>query len=196
MSHLWGVAILGAEPTAVTRTLRRGSKGDDVRIVQRALTDAGFSLGSIDGDFGPKTDQAVRAFQKARGLAVDGVVGPATTAALGIRGTALPALPAAPQNSPAAPSAPAPTARPQAAAPSGRSVLPDGWVEPDWSFQPVPPIALKPTAPGQAQPVPQVPQVDPSESFLTKKVAGVPVWGVGLAAVGAGGLGFALLRKR
>lgn len=67
-------------PSAVALpTLRRGSKGDDVRTVQRAL---GFTGSDVDGDFGPKTERAVRAFQASKGLQVDGVVGKNTWAAL------------------------------------------------------------------------------------------------------------------
>ena len=51
------------------RTLRKGDKGDDVKTLQKLLgiTD--------DGDFGKKTEAAVIAFQKAKGLTADGVVG-------------------------------------------------------------------------------------------------------------------------
>lgn len=58
-------------------------QGDDVKALQRALSAAGFPLGA-DGDFGPKTDAAVRAFQRAKGLRPDGKVGPATRARLGL----------------------------------------------------------------------------------------------------------------
>ncbi len=51
--------------------LRKGSKGADVEKLQRLLG----SL-TVDGDFGAKTDAAVRAFQKSHGLTVDGIVGP------------------------------------------------------------------------------------------------------------------------
>lgn len=63
-------------------TLRRGSSGADVTQLQRALARDGFDPGSVDGKFGPATERAVRAFQKANGLDVDGVVGPKTRAAL------------------------------------------------------------------------------------------------------------------
>jgi peptidoglycan hydrolase-like protein with peptidoglycan-binding domain len=65
-----------------TRLLRQGSAGSDVTALQQALTDLGFSPGSIDGKFGPLTAAAVRAFQTAHNLAVDGVVGTQTRAAL------------------------------------------------------------------------------------------------------------------
>lgn len=64
-------------------TLRRGSRGDAVRDLQQRLLGAGFNPGPVDGIFGQGTDGAVRAFQRSRGLAVDGIVGPLTWAALG-----------------------------------------------------------------------------------------------------------------
>jgi hypothetical protein len=54
-----------------------------VTRLQQQLKAAGFSPGSIDGDFGPATRAAVVAFQKDRGLVADGIVGPATHGALG-----------------------------------------------------------------------------------------------------------------
>jgi peptidoglycan hydrolase-like protein with peptidoglycan-binding domain len=56
--------------------------GDDVAQVQLALKDKGFDPGTIDGVFGPYTERAVKAFQKAKNLEVDGIVGEKTTAAL------------------------------------------------------------------------------------------------------------------
>lgn len=70
------------QPADDRPTLRRGSTGDAVRRLQTALTAAGFDPGPVDGIFGSRTDGAVRAFQGARGLAVDGIVGPLTWAAL------------------------------------------------------------------------------------------------------------------
>lgn len=55
----------------------------NVRQLQLALYQHGFSPGSIDGQMGPKTIAAVRAFQAAKGLKVDGVVGPVTLFHLG-----------------------------------------------------------------------------------------------------------------
>jgi len=49
-----------------------------IKQVQLALKKAGFYKGDIDGKQGPKTKEAIRAFQKARGLKVDGVVGKTT----------------------------------------------------------------------------------------------------------------------
>lgn len=61
---------------------KRGAKGNDVGAIQSALSNRGFSPGNVDGAFGPKTEAAVRAFQKANGLKVDGIVGPKTRAAM------------------------------------------------------------------------------------------------------------------
>lgn len=57
-------------------TLRKGDRGDAVVALQRAL---GITP---DGDFGPKTEAAVRLFQADQGLVVDGVAGPQTLAAV------------------------------------------------------------------------------------------------------------------
>jgi hypothetical protein len=63
-------------------TLRVGSSGAEVRSLQQALATAEFYRGTIDGRFGGQTYASVRAFQAARGLPVDGVVGPQTWDAL------------------------------------------------------------------------------------------------------------------
>ena len=53
-----------------------------IKKVQLALTQAGFDPGPIDGELGPRTDQALRSFQRANGLEPDGVVGVKTWTAL------------------------------------------------------------------------------------------------------------------
>lgn len=64
--------------------LRKGSKGDEVKEVQRRLKKWGYYSGSVDGVFGKGTRAAVIAFQKKNGLTADGVVGKATYKALGM----------------------------------------------------------------------------------------------------------------
>ena len=61
--------------------VKRGCKGGAVERLQTWLVDLGYPL-SVDHDFGPATDAAVRAFQQAQGLTVDGYVGKMTWAAL------------------------------------------------------------------------------------------------------------------
>lgn len=69
-------------PTALrtqpsSTVLRRGSSGTEVRQLQQALKDRGYDI-AVDGRFGPNTEAAVRRFQAAQGLTVDGLAGPAT----------------------------------------------------------------------------------------------------------------------
>lgn len=61
--------------------LRMGAKGARVRELQALLVRAGYQV-KVDGDFGPSTKKAVRAFQEANGITVDGVAGPQTQKAL------------------------------------------------------------------------------------------------------------------
>jgi spore germination protein len=64
------------------RTLRRGSRGQDVADVQSRLRALGYNPGPVDGVFGQQTEQAVIQFQRDRGLTPDGIVGPITYNAL------------------------------------------------------------------------------------------------------------------
>ena len=58
-------------------TLRRGARGELVTQLQDLLYKDGFPL-AIDGIFGPKTQAAVKSFQRKYSLVVDGIVGPKT----------------------------------------------------------------------------------------------------------------------
>jgi Transglycosylase SLT domain/Putative peptidoglycan binding domain len=64
------------------RLIRRGMVGWDVSVLQFRLSRRGARVRGIDGIFGPNTLGAVRRFQSSRGLAEDGLVGPATRRAL------------------------------------------------------------------------------------------------------------------
>jgi peptidoglycan hydrolase-like protein with peptidoglycan-binding domain len=63
------------------RALRAGAAGTDVRELQRALREAGFSV-KVDGHFGPSTVRVVKRFQRAANLTPSGTVGRKTVAAL------------------------------------------------------------------------------------------------------------------
>jgi hypothetical protein len=65
-----------------SQTLQPGNTGTQVKELQQALTTLGYSPGKADGDYGIGTKVAVEKFQLAKGLAADGVVGPATLAAI------------------------------------------------------------------------------------------------------------------
>jgi peptidoglycan hydrolase-like protein with peptidoglycan-binding domain len=67
-------------------TLRRGDSGAAVVELQRRLRSLGYWLGAVDGSYGLTVEQAVMAFQKVEGLAVDGVAGPGTQEALASAG--------------------------------------------------------------------------------------------------------------
>jgi peptidoglycan hydrolase-like protein with peptidoglycan-binding domain len=58
--------------------LRKGATDPAVRDLQAALKALGFNPGPIDGVFATTTEAAVKAFQQARGIAVDGIVGKVT----------------------------------------------------------------------------------------------------------------------
>ena len=74
-------------PSTSRPTLRRGSTGGDVIYLQSLFNRAypAYSKLAVDGDFGPAMESVVREFQRRAGLGVDGVVGPATWRALGVR---------------------------------------------------------------------------------------------------------------
>jgi peptidoglycan hydrolase-like protein with peptidoglycan-binding domain len=76
----FGTGGTGATPTN-QQPVGQGETGDRVRQLQERLNQLGFKL-AVDGQFGPKTLAAVKAYQKANGLKVDGLVGPLTTGAL------------------------------------------------------------------------------------------------------------------
>ncbi|HJQ51420.1 MAG TPA: peptidoglycan-binding domain-containing protein [Gaiellaceae bacterium] len=77
-------ATTATKPTtqAPQQTLSPGDTGEQVKVLQRALTALGFSPGKPDGDYGPATKVEVEKFQLSKGLAEDGVVGQQTLAAL------------------------------------------------------------------------------------------------------------------
>ena len=86
----------GIDPAGNFPTLRRGSEGELVKSLQKRLNkEIGAGL-QVDGIYGKLTEEAVKVYQKAHKLTVDGVVGPKTWAELGV-------LPDAPDTEPEAP---------------------------------------------------------------------------------------------
>ena len=71
----------------IASNLGLGSSGSQVSCLQSTLNGLGYNSGPVDGSFGGMTFRAVLAFQRAKGLAVDGLVGHQTATALGIWGT-------------------------------------------------------------------------------------------------------------
>lgn len=63
------------------KAIKYGMKGDEVTNLQTSLKNAGYNI-DVDGSFGPQTLEAVKQYQAANGLTVDGMVGPQTSAVL------------------------------------------------------------------------------------------------------------------
>jgi peptidoglycan hydrolase-like protein with peptidoglycan-binding domain len=82
-----GSGIVPAAASAGRPTIAKGATGQAVKDLQAKLK-ADYPLYAkalvVDGDFGAKTDAAVREFQRRAGLVVDGIVGPKTWAKLGL----------------------------------------------------------------------------------------------------------------
>ena len=77
-SNLAVDGIFGNQTASAIRNIKKGSQGNYVKILQGFLICKGYNTGGLDGDFGAKTDNALRAFQSDNGLYVDGVAGKAT----------------------------------------------------------------------------------------------------------------------
>jgi hypothetical protein len=67
---------------APATTLAPGSSGAQVKRLQHALAQLGYSPGQVDGSYGPGTEKALKRFQQANGLQPDGVLGAKTLRAL------------------------------------------------------------------------------------------------------------------
>ena len=67
---------------AQAAAMKVGSSGAEVRYLQQNLIGLGFLEGEADGNYGPKTAEAVRQFQAEFGLAMDGSAGKATQTAV------------------------------------------------------------------------------------------------------------------
>ena len=74
--------VLGAQSFKFTKSMKNGSKGDEVMELQKFLSTKGYYNGKADGKFGPKTKASLAKFQVANKLKGDGVVGSVTRAIL------------------------------------------------------------------------------------------------------------------
>lgn len=97
-------AIERATTPVPTARLSQGSKGEQVRELQNALVKLGFmtqaQMNTGPGTFGPRTDAALKAFQRSHGLTADGIYGPRSQAALrsALGGGTTPVNPTIPTN--------------------------------------------------------------------------------------------------
>lgn len=69
---------------AISALSKLGSRGEEVRRVQKKLKELGYYKGSVDGIYGSATQKAVKAFQKNCGITADGIAGPKTLKFLGL----------------------------------------------------------------------------------------------------------------
>ena len=84
-----GVAVISAKmisdrQESIDVLSKMGSRGSEVRQIQTLLQGYGVYNGKIDGIYGTKTREAVKAFQRYNGLTVDGIAGPQTLKKMGI----------------------------------------------------------------------------------------------------------------
>lgn len=78
----------GSSSTKSSGTLKKGSKGDNVKALQNALNSLGYGNLAVDGVMGTQTINALKKFQKDSGLSADGVFGSKTQSALSAKGFA------------------------------------------------------------------------------------------------------------
>ena len=71
----WFIKDENTSQQTINRTLRKGDKGEDVKLLQTWLNKLGYDCGKADGIFGTKTLLAVKKFQKDHYLAIDGIIG-------------------------------------------------------------------------------------------------------------------------
>lgn len=72
------------EGESVQTLSKIGSRGNEVRQIQKKLKELGYYKGSVDGIYGTGTQKAVRSFQKNCGITADGIAGPKTLKYLGL----------------------------------------------------------------------------------------------------------------
>ena len=84
ISSYIGVTVFLNKNNTIEVLSKYGSRGDEVRQIQTKLKRWGYYSGNIDGIYGTQTLNAVKYFQRKNGLAVDGIAGPKTLAAMGI----------------------------------------------------------------------------------------------------------------
>lgn len=81
-SYVVNASSSSSSSSSTKSYLSKGDSGNDVKKLQTMLNACGYNCGTVDGDFGSKTEKALRAFQSDHKLAVDGLYGPKSKSAL------------------------------------------------------------------------------------------------------------------
>ena len=84
---IYNGAITIRNGESVVTLSKLGSRGDEVRRIQKKLRSLGYYKGAVDGVYGTGTQKAVREFQQNCGIKADGIAGPKTIRYLGLEGT-------------------------------------------------------------------------------------------------------------
>lgn len=79
------ILIILLAQNASAAIYKQGSQGQQVKQIQQVLQKTGHYKGNLDGIYGPQTYNAVKAFQRSVGIAVDGICGPVTLKYLGLQ---------------------------------------------------------------------------------------------------------------
>jgi len=79
------IVLISLIQSADAASYKRGSSGSVVTQIQTKLKNWGYYRYEVDGIYGSRTEAAVKSFQSRNGLTVDGIAGPATLSAMGIR---------------------------------------------------------------------------------------------------------------
>lgn len=82
-----GYIVADSQAPAQEVLSKLGSRGDEVRRIQRKLRDLGFYSGAVDGIYGVNTRSAVKRFQSSVGITADGIAGSKTLLYLGLGGS-------------------------------------------------------------------------------------------------------------
>lgn len=82
----YNASASNAKVSTISGNIQYGQSGENVKKLQKALNALGYNAGNVDGVFGDNTYAAVRRFQSASGISVDGIVGVATKAKFAARG--------------------------------------------------------------------------------------------------------------
>ena len=164
-----------------------GVSRDQIRKVQRALLRQGYYAGSVDGNFGPKTERALRQFQKAQQLSVTGQLDDGSLAALqadqtevgGEKSTGPKEIPTS--TSPSTPQAPPETFAPTSPSPSTPQAPPETSAPTSPSTPQAPPETSAPTTPSTPQETSAQRSPDNQPSALSQKpnAPGEPIAGEG-----------------